>query len=68
MEHADLDIRLIRIEQRGCEVQQREVVLAREVLDLLRYGREAAVERMLRPWEVLEEPRELLQEAIRVHR
>ena len=51
------------------EIEQREVVLAREVLDVLGDRREPAVDRMLGGREVLEEPRKLLEEARRsVHR
>jgi hypothetical protein len=66
VEHADLDVRLVSLEARGREVQEGEVVLPREVLDLLGDRLEAAIPRMLGTREVLEEPRKLLEEAISV--
>ena len=68
MEDAHLDVRFVAFKARGGDVEQREIVLAREVLDLFGDRREAAVDRMLRGREVLEEPRELLEEAVGVHR
>ena len=67
MVDADLDICLPRFEAARSQVDQREVVLAREVLDVLCDRLEAAVARMLGARVVLEEPRELLEEAIRLH-
>src|SRR5262245_47476817 len=64
---ADLDVRLLLFEAARGQVDEREIVLAREALDVLRDRPEAAVTRMLGAWEVLEEPRELLEEAIRLH-
>jgi hypothetical protein len=67
MEDADLDVRLVPLEARRREVQEREVVLAGEVLDLLDDRLEAPVERMPGAREVLEEPRELLEEPSGIH-
>ena len=68
VEHADLDVRLIWTEARRGEVQEREVVLAREILDLLDDRSETAIERVFGVREVLEETRELVEEAAGVHR
>ncbi len=57
-----------RTEARRGEVQKREVVLAREILDLLDDRREAPVDGMLGVREVVEEARELVEEARGVHR
>ncbi len=68
MVDADLDVRLVRLEQRGGEVEEGEHVLGREVLDGLHDRLEAPVERVLRAREVVEELGELAEEAICVHR
>jgi hypothetical protein len=67
VEDADLDVRLVALEARRGEVQQREVVLAREVLHVLGDRLEAAVQGMLGAREVLEELWQLLEEAIGIH-
>jgi hypothetical protein len=67
VEDADLDVRLVPLETRSREVQEREVVLAGEVLDPLDHRLEAPVERMPGAREVLEEPRELLEEPSGIH-
>ncbi len=66
MVHADLDVRLVRLDERGGEVEQREDVLRREVLDRLDDGLEAAVARVLRAREVVEERGKLAEEAVGV--
>ena len=63
-----LDVRLVGCEARRGDVEQREVVLASEVLDVLGDRLEAPVDRMLGRREVFEEPSQLLEEAGRVHR
>ena len=68
MVDADLDVRLVRLEQRGGEVEEGEDVLGREVLDGLHDRLEAPVARVLRAREVVEELGELAEEAIGVHR
>ncbi len=67
MEDADLDIRLPLAETARRQIDEGEVVLACEVLDVLRDRGEAAVARMLGARVVLEEPWQLLEEARRVH-
>ena len=67
MEDADLDVRLVSLETGGGEVEQREVVLAREVLHVLGDRLKSPVARMLRLRKVLEEPWKLFEEAIGVH-
>ena len=67
MEDADLDVRLVGPQARRGEVEQRENVLGGEVLDPLDDRREAAVARMLRGGEVVEELGKLAEEAIGVH-
>ena len=67
VEDTHFDIRLALIEAASGDVQEREVVLPREVLDVLGDRRETPVDRVLRVREVLEEPRQLLEEAIGVH-
>jgi hypothetical protein len=61
---ADLDIRLVLAEAACREVEEREVVLAREVLHLVRDRLEPAVPRMLRLRVVVEEAREPREEAV----
>ncbi len=68
MEDADLDIGLVRAETGRREVEQREVVLSREVLDLVGDRSEATVARMLGAGKSSKSARELAQEAVGVHR
>ena len=65
---ADLDVRLVRAEQGRREVEQREDVLGREVLDLVDDRLEPAVARVLRVREVVEQPGQLAEEAVGVQR
>ena len=71
VEDADLDICLVLTQAARREVDESEVVLAREVLHVLGDRCETAVARMLGAREVVEEPRQLLEEAtprpLRVH-
>ena len=68
VEDAHFDVGFVAFQAGSREVEQREIVLPREILDLVGDRREATVDRVHRRREVLEEPRELLEEAIRVHR
>jgi hypothetical protein len=67
VEHADLDVCLVAFEARRSEVEEREVVLTREVLHVLGDRLEAPIAGMLGVREVLEEPWKLFEEAIGVH-
>ena len=67
VEDADLDVRLVSLETGGGEVEQREVVLPREVLHVVGDRLKSPVARVLRLRKVLEEPRKLGEESIGVH-
>ena len=67
MVDADLHVRLSVTEARGGEVQQREVVLAREVFHLLGDRLEAAVDGVLGAGVIVEELRQFREEALGVH-
>ena len=67
VEHADLDVCLPGAEAARSEIEKREVVLTREVLDVVGDRREPAIARVLGVRVVVEEARKLREEAVGVH-